>query len=153
VIRKLAKLRREGGFTLIELLIVVAIIGIIAAIAIPSLLNAVQRSRQKRTMADMRSIGTAVESYNVDVQQYPTALTATEPTYIQVVPELDGWNNNFEYTVDASGQGYTLISYGRDGVSNSDCSVPRTQVFDCDICMIVGVFVQAPEGIQTTGGP
>jgi general secretion pathway protein G len=55
--------RNQKGFTLIELLIVVAIIGIIAAIAIPNLLNAIDRGKQKRTMADLRSIGTAVESY------------------------------------------------------------------------------------------
>ncbi|OYV98709.1 MAG: hypothetical protein B7Z68_00255, partial [Acidobacteria bacterium 21-70-11] len=48
-------MRKQKGFTLIELLIVVAIIGIIAAIAIPNLLNAINRGRQKRTMADMRS--------------------------------------------------------------------------------------------------
>ena len=54
------------GFTLIELLIVVAIIGIIAAIAIPNLLNAVHRGKQKRTMAELRTICTAVESYQID---------------------------------------------------------------------------------------
>ena len=58
--------RRIEGFTLIELLIVVAIIGIIAAIAIPNLLNAIDRGKQKRTMADLRSIGTAVESYAIE---------------------------------------------------------------------------------------
>ena len=46
--------RKDKGFTLIELLIVVAIIGIIAAIAIPNLLNAIDRGKQKRTMADLR---------------------------------------------------------------------------------------------------
>jgi len=50
----------DAGFTLIELLIVVAIIGLISAIAIPNLMNAVDKGKQKRTMADMRTIGSAI---------------------------------------------------------------------------------------------
>ena len=47
--------RNSKGFTLIELLIVVAIIGIIVAIAIPNLLNAIQRAKQRRSMGDIRT--------------------------------------------------------------------------------------------------
>src|SRR6202171_2631010 len=71
--------RKQRGFTLIELLIVVAIIGILASIVIPNLLTAVQRSKQKRTMADMRTIATAWEARATDVNRY-NAAGITVPT-------------------------------------------------------------------------
>lgn len=59
------------GFTLIELLIVVAIIAILAAIAVPNFLEAQTRSKVSRTLADMRTIRTGLESYRVDNNKYP----------------------------------------------------------------------------------
>ena len=73
--------KQESGFTLIELLIVIAIIGILAAIAIPNLLNAVQRGKQKRTMSDMRALATAIEAYAVDNNTYPAAATCSAGLY------------------------------------------------------------------------
>ena len=61
------------GFTLIELLIVVAIIAILAAIAIPNLLEAQTRAKMSRVKADFRSLATALESYYTDHQHYPAA--------------------------------------------------------------------------------
>ena len=59
-----------AAFTLIELLIVVAIIAILAAIAVPNFLEAQTRSKVSRTKADLRSLATAVESYRVDNNKY-----------------------------------------------------------------------------------
>jgi type II secretion system protein G len=59
------------GFTLIELLIVVAIIAILAAIAVPNFMEAQARAKVSRCKADMRSVATAIESYKVDTNDYP----------------------------------------------------------------------------------
>ena len=70
---------RQKGFTLIELLIVVAIIAILAAIAIPNFLAAQTRSKVSRTKADMRTYNTAIEAYFVDNNAYP--LVEVDPGY------------------------------------------------------------------------
>jgi len=63
--------RKGSGFTLIELLIVVAIIAILAAIAVPNFLEAQLRSKISRVKADMRTLATGIEAYAVDNQAYP----------------------------------------------------------------------------------
>lgn len=62
---------QNKAFTLIELLIVVAIIAILAAIAVPNFLEAQTRAKISRAKADMRSISTGLESYKIDTNKYP----------------------------------------------------------------------------------
>jgi len=150
-------MRKEKGFTLIELLIVVAIIGIIAAIAIPNLLNAIDRGKQKRTMADMRSVGTAIESYAVDNNFYPkgmsnanaaTISSFVSPIYIKTVPTTDGWNNAWDADSSATGAQYTITSAAKDGSQGAQTGGQTTD-FNCDILFASGQFYQWPQGTQT----
>ncbi len=66
---------RKSGFTLIELLIVVAIIAILAAIAVPNFLEAQTRAKVSRTVSDMRTIATGLEMYTIDHNRTMTCMT------------------------------------------------------------------------------
>ena len=148
---KVRKRLNSEGFTLIELLIVVAIVGIIAAIAIPNLLSALDRGKQKRTMADLRSIATAVEIYSIDNTIYPTSAgivdlkSILEPLFITNAPRLDGWGRDF--VVDSTSTDYTVGSAGKDGGALNFIGGMTTNFNDA-IIFANGQFVQWPEGSQ-----
>ncbi|HSP13814.1 MAG TPA: type II secretion system protein GspG [Thermoanaerobaculia bacterium] len=142
-------------------LVVVAIVGILAAIAIPNLLTAVQRAKQKRTMADIRSIATAVEGYAIDNRKFPPEgeLGSLAPKYIHTVPLTDGWNHPIRYTCWSTQGGtdcdaYAIGSAGKDGQFEHDDlkeylnKAGPTTNFNSDIVFANGSFVEYPEGVQ-----
>jgi type IV pilus assembly protein PilA len=149
------------GFTLIELLIVVAIIGIIAAIAIPNLLVALQKGKQKATMGDMKTLGTAIESYVTDWAYVPqtdmaglrSPANGLIPFHVKFFPTSDAWGSVFVYGHGTAGTAdaeyYSFTSYGRDKIPGTpvvgvyyDCTAIGD--FNNDIVYANGGFSYGP---------
>lgn len=163
---------RQRGFTLIELLIVIAIIGLIAAMLIPNLLDAMNKAKQKRTMADMRITGTALFSWvsdqvgaaaagatstDVDLASYPasnlTTLTSLlTPQYLQYIPIRDGWKTPYDYYLNTANPVSRAVMAIRSRGRDKDTTFSSYTVtsfdptdYDQDILWADGFFVRWPQ--------
>jgi len=110
---------KRSGFTLIELLIVVAIIAILAAIAVPNFLEAQTRAKVSRVMADLRTLGVGIEMYAVDHNKVPVdynSYSSYDPTLAGISPQPSGICNP---------------GYSKGGVLHEGLTTPISYVSDC----------------------
>jgi len=141
---------KSAGFTLIELLIVVAILGIVAAIAIPALQFALNRSKQRATMNDLRMIGGAVQQYYLDRSFYPSGSVTLSQlanllrSYTGNIPTQDRWGHDYGYATDQKSY-YSIESHGQDGLDGTDIDFSSRNDFNLDLIYANGQFAHSPE--------
>ncbi|MEA3347928.1 MAG: type II secretion system major pseudopilin GspG [Pseudomonadota bacterium] len=131
-----AKHRRDlqrRGFTLIELLIVMVIIGLLASLVAPTMFKKVSGAKRKTARAQIELLGTALDSYRLDNDMYPSTEQGMEA--LRVKPEgvnhwdgpympkdipKDPWGNEYAYKCPGDHGDYDLTSYGVDGQSGGE---------------------------------
>jgi general secretion pathway protein G len=114
----LRRRRADGGFTLLEMLVVLAIMGLLAAIIAPQVLKYLGTSRTQTAKVQIQNVVAALELYRLDVGRYPTqeeGLTAV----ISAPPAAAGWNGPYlqrpSALVDPWGQTYLYRNPGKHG--------------------------------------
>lgn len=119
----------QRGFTLIEIMVVVVIMGILAALVVPNLMNRVDDARVSAAKSDISNIMQSLKLYKLDNQRYPTTeqglqALVTKPTtgpearnwknYMEKLPE-DPWHHPYQYLQPGVHGEVDVFSYGADG--------------------------------------
>lgn len=120
---------KQRGFTLIEIMVVVVIMGILAALVVPNLMNRVDDARVSAAKSDISNIMQSLKLYKLDNQRYPTTeqglqALVTKPTtgpearnwknYMEKLPE-DPWHHPYQYLQPGVHGEVDVFSYGADG--------------------------------------
>jgi general secretion pathway protein G len=125
--------RKQGGFTLIEVLIVMVILGLLASLVGPRMFGKVGASKQKAAQAQISLIGTALDTYRLDIGKYPATdqglealrvqpndVTKWDGPYLPKDVPLDPWGNPYQYRSPGEYGDYDLFSMGADGAMGGE---------------------------------
>lgn len=122
-------MKKHSGFTLVELLIVIVIIGLLGSLVAPQMFSKIGSSKQSTAKTQMQMFETALDTYYLDVGNYPKALDNLKSSdargwdgpYIKKDVPLDPWGNPYMLTVPGpSGENYVITSFGKDGQQGGD---------------------------------
>ncbi len=118
----------QQGFTLLEIMVVVVIIGLLAAIVVPSFIGNIDTAAVNRARQDIRSVETALNLYRIDNFRYPSSAEGLEalvanpgetvaPNWKQQLPRvpIDPWNRPYQYAYPGQHGEFDVFSYGADG--------------------------------------
>ncbi len=142
--------RAEGGFTLIELMVVIVILGILATLVVPNIMDTPDEAKQAKAKVDISALETALKMYKLHNGQYPTTQqglqalvdppeSGTQPKnwkeggYLEKgrVP-LDPWDNEYVYLSPGVHGDYDITSYGADGVPGGEGKNADINSWDID---------------------
>lgn len=101
--------KQDAGFTLVELMIVMAIIGVLAMVAVPSYVQAIKHAREAVLMEDLRTLRAAIDSYTMDKQKAPQSLDdLLQDGYLKSIPKDPMTNSNTSWQTDTSDAMHSL---------------------------------------------
>lgn len=123
----------EGGFTLVELLVVLVILGLLASLVGPTLVEHLKPAKRTVAAAQIEEFAAALDNFYVDVGRYPAAEEGLpslldKPTgaknwkgpYLRKEIPTDPWGNPYVYRIPGQHGPYDLLSYGADGKEGGD---------------------------------
>jgi len=105
----LRKQKHDAGFTLVELMIVMAIIGVLAVVAVPSYISAIKHAREAVLKEDLHTLRAAIDSYTMDKQKAPQSLDdLVQEGYLKSIPEDPMTHSTTSWVTDTSDSMHSL---------------------------------------------
>jgi general secretion pathway protein G len=114
---------RQAGFTLLELMVIIVILGVLAGLVVPRLMDQPDKARQVKAKMQIESLSLAVQQYKLETGKYPSTqqgLSILVPEYLPSLPK-DPWDNAYNYkSPGEDNHDFEIVSHGADGKTGGD---------------------------------